>query len=137
MRIINLICLLPVLLMTMTGCQPAVLSGEKPGDKLTAKTLVPDAYPKLAWLNQADSAKDAKAAISQKDYRLLAINLRGAVFPGVDPGQLATVKQRCKHRFLDGMGDVIIDKAHREWWQKGRDYAEAYNRILVAYCLRE
>jgi hypothetical protein len=119
----KLICLL--LLSVFVGCtttdEPTSLTGE-----LAA----------FNWLQQADSGKDAEAAIAKQDYRLLAINLRGVVLPGIAPDQLAQVKQQCKYRFLDGMGDVLTSKEQRQWWKKGKAYAEAYNKIMVGHCFK-
>lgn len=124
-----LLVLMVMLLAGLSGCNTTPSSTSKPAP-LTGELAA------LNWLQQADSSQDAQAAIANKDYRLLAINLRGLVLPGVAKDMLEKVKQRCHHRFLDGMGDVIRSKAHRQWWQKGRAYAQAYNEIMVGHCLK-
>lgn len=91
----------------------------------------------LSWIHYADSDKDSATAIKNKDFRLLALSLRGAILPGIDIEKSDQVKQQCRYRFLTGMGDTIVNKEHRTWWRKGYNYAERYNKIMVKHCFAD
>jgi hypothetical protein len=93
------------------------------------------AIEQLGWLTTADSNKDVKVAIANKDYRLLAISGRGTMLPGIVPEQAKRAKAQCGLHFMPGMGDSITNKEHKKWWQKGRDYATRYNVQMIKYCL--
>ena len=121
MKYKQLLCLLPLL----GGCS----------DTAPKKEQVPDAYPQLAWLNKADAEKDSEAAIKSGDFRLLAIPGRGDMVPGVSVEDKSRILDKCSTKLMEGMGDTIRDPEHRKWWQKARDYAQAYNQKMLKHCL--
>jgi hypothetical protein len=124
-KIGHLLWLAPVLV----GCSSTTPKGQQ-------TSAMTESYPQFNWLQHADSEKDALAAIARKDYRLLAISGRGNMLPGVKPELAEQAKKQCKERFMDGMGDTLRDKEHRKLWKKGRDYAVAYNTIILKSCLK-
>ena len=90
----------------------------------------------LKWLADANPDKDAKSAIAAKDFRLLAISGRGLMLPGITESDKEKAKQQCGIRYMEGMGDVIKDKQYKQWWDKGKQYAQSYNTLVSAYCVK-
>lgn len=110
----------------------------QPNSPATTPAPLPAALPpelaQFNWLLTADAAKDAKQAIANQDYRLLAISGRGSVLPGIAASQAKQVKQQCRYKFMSGMGDVIKGDVQRKWWKKGYQYAKDYNALVLGYC---
>jgi hypothetical protein len=129
MKVIYRLCLTLVVATTLTACQSRQQAP-------VAESLTGD-LAAFNWLQQADSVKDSKAAIAKQDHRLWAVNLRGVALPGIIKEKLEQAKQQCKYRFMPGMGDVLKSKQHRQWWKKGKAYAEAYNKIMIEHCLHK
>jgi hypothetical protein len=134
--LIIVLMLVTSLMLVLCGCNKTevALPPPVPTQPLPAQPLS-EALRKLSWLQHADSIKDARQAIADKDFRLLVIDRRGAVYPGVAKANLTKVKQHCKHRFAQGMSDIIVSAEHKKWLKKGRAYVAAYNQIMVKQCL--
>lgn len=108
----------------------------------SACTVSPKLTGELAvfnWLQHANVEQDIKQAISQQDYRLIAIAGRGKAIPGLSLDIARNAKTRCNSKFVSGLGDNYRSEKNKEeykkWWQKARAYAEAYNQKIIEYCL--
>ncbi|MFC3030923.1 hypothetical protein ACFOEE_00055 [Pseudoalteromonas fenneropenaei] len=88
----------------------------------------------LAWVVNADAAKDVAQAIAKQDFRLLAVAGRGAMVPGVPLEQKDSLIAKCNVRYMQGTSDVLKDKQQREWQQRAIAYAKQYNALLLPFC---
>jgi len=88
----------------------------------------------LAWLDQADARRDARAALEKRDFRLLALPRRSLVIPGIDPQRAKEYELKCGLRVIEGAGDAVHDRAELERLKQARAYAEAYNRVIQTRC---
>ncbi len=132
MKLKLLLCLLPVLV----SCGQSKQADEQAAEEAAATAAnLPEAIKPLAWLATADSDKDAQKAIAAKDYRLMAISGRGLMIPGIAADVAEKAKASCGIQYMDGMGDVIQGPEHKKWYQKGKDYAKAYNAIVAKQCM--
>lgn len=113
------------------------LLGSLMGLTACAATAPVDDNP-LAWLETVDpveqARKQAQDALKQDDLRLLALPRRSLVIPGVDPQLVEDYRRKCGVRLLEGAGDAVRDARQRELLKKARDYATAYNQIILQQC---
>jgi hypothetical protein len=124
--------ILPILIvgMTLSGCQEMA--------PMDVSTLPPEerkAVEALSWLQDADAARDAAEARQQGDLRLLALAVRAPNLPGVPAEATARVERDCGIRYLEGTTDMVRGDNHLKLLQQARDYAAAYNRLMLEACL--
>lgn len=95
------------------------------------------ALQSLAWVENADAARDAHRAIEQGDYRLLVPAGRGQLAPGLDATESTRYRTTCGEKPIPGTTDVIRGDRHLQLLQAAYRYAEAYNRIIVKRCAQQ
>gem|GEM_PF-4211682 len=107
----------------LTSCKPK---------RTDAKSLFPpDHFRKeIAKLQKADVAADVNAAFARMNFRFLQVVGKTGVIPGVK----WTDEMRVRYgvQILDGTGDRIYGKDHRQFKKVARDYAERYNKLMWA-----
>jgi len=119
-----------LIVMTLTGCQGI--------DQIDPSTLTPEereAVEALAWLKQADAARDAAQAIQRGDKRLLAMATRAPNMPGVPAESTSKAKSECGIRYLEGSTDAVLGDAHLKLLQAAQEYASQYNKLMLDACL--
>ena len=89
---------------------------------------------KLQWVQTADAQKDAKAALDQRDFRLMALAQRSTVIPGVDVKQGLKYELRCGIKFVQGVTDVVTSDEHLRLMKLAHSYALKYNAIIKTRC---
>ena len=108
------------------------IAPEAPKTKLTGKLAI------FNWLQTANVKQDVKQAINNQDFRLIAIAGRGKAIPGIPLEQARQGKTACGSKYIGGLGDSYNkDKEYKNWWQKAREYAKAYNQKIIEYCLKQ
>ncbi|MGB5082344.1 MAG: hypothetical protein WBO23_16575 [Burkholderiales bacterium] len=93
-----------------------------------------EAVDLLRWLDAADPVGDSKRAIDQGRPALLTLGGRGASLPGIAAGEQSRLTPRCPMRVLPGATDTVRGDTHLRYLQRARDYAERYNRAMLAFC---
>lgn len=88
----------------------------------------------IAWIENADPEKDAATAINASDGRLFALALRGASVPGVDADDRQKYIDKCGVKFVQGVDDVIRNADDLRYLALAREYALAYNKVVLGYC---
>ncbi len=111
----------------------AALLGSMIGVAACAAPATGDEHP-LAWLEQADAQRDARAALERRDFRLLALPRRSTVIPGVDPQLAPQYELKCGIRLIEGAGDTVRDRRQLELLKKAAEYAAAYNAVIKTRC---
>ena len=86
-------------------------------------------------LDNADPEADALAALEKRDFRFMALTLRGTVIPGVDPTKMRQYELKCGVKFMPNVTDAIRDKEQLKALQKSRDYAAKYNSVIIERCI--
>lgn len=127
------------LLALLFGCVNAqdresitVSDGSPVPTALSARELA--ALKPLAWLEKADPVADARRAIAANNRTLLLAGSRGAAPPGIPPEQRALALRHCPARMLPGVTDTVVGPTHLRYLQKAHDYAQRYNRTMLAVC---
>jgi hypothetical protein len=116
--------------MALTGCQEQ--------DQIDPARLTPqeqEAVQALSWLQQADAQEDAARARQQGDTRLYALATRAPNLPGVPIETAEQAKAACGTRPLPGSTDAVQGEVHLKLLRQARDYAAAYNRLMLENCL--
>jgi hypothetical protein len=93
-----------------------------------------EAVAPLRWLDTADPVADSKRAIDQGRPTLLSLGGRGASLPGMAPELRSQLTRKCPVRVLPGATDMVRGDAHLRYLQRAHDYAERYNRAMLAFC---
>ena len=84
--------------------------------------------------NDANPVADAFAALDKRDFRFMAISLRGTVIPGVDSDKSLQYQLRCGVKYISGVSDAMHSKEELEKVQKILDYASKYNSVIKNSC---
>lgn len=84
--------------------------------------------------NNSDAEADALAALENRDFRFMALALRGTVIPGVDPAKALHYELRCGIKLMPGITDAIRGKKQLEKMKKAHDYASKYNAVIKTRC---
>lgn len=93
-----------------------------------------EAVALLRWLDRADPVADSKRAIDQERPTLLTLGGRGASLPGIAPERQSHLTRKCPVRVLPGATDMVRGDTHLRYLQRAHDYAERYNRAMLAFC---
>jgi len=93
-----------------------------------------EAVALLRWLDAADPLDDSKRAIDQGRPVLLTLGGRGASLPGIASERQSRLTQKCPSRPLPGATDTVRGDTHLRYLRRARDYAERYNRAMLAFC---
>jgi hypothetical protein len=119
-----------VLGVLLTGCQET--------DQIDPASLSPrerEAVSTLSWLQDADAVRDVAQARAAGDTRLYELASRSPTLPGIAAEEAETAKASCGTRSLPGSTDMVQGEVHLKLLQQARDYAAAYNRLMVEDCL--
>ena len=95
-----------------------------------------EAVAHLQWLDNTDPIAEAKRSITEGRPALLTLGGRGAMPPGISAEQQARLGKQCKIEILPGATDMVQGDTHLRYLERARDYAEQYNRAMLAYCSR-
>jgi hypothetical protein len=93
--------------------------------------------PELRRIASSNPAYDFRDAVSRGDFRLVGLKTVGLETPGVQ-----TSAEHLKYtkllgvRIIEGTSDVLSSKEHGELQEKVRQYAAAYNTLVLEH-LRE
>ena len=101
---------------------------------VTDTPALSDAEKSLAWVKDANPTQDAKAALQQGDFRLMALAQRSIVIPGVSDKHREKYEKACGVRMLEGFTDSVRGEAHLELLKKAHSYARQYNEIIRSRC---
>lgn len=85
----------------------------------------------LRWIEKANPATDAEAALKINDHTLLAVRGYTWVIPGTDESKKLEYKTRYGVRLILGTSDTVISEEHLRLIRLATDYAENYNRYLL------
>ena len=113
----RILLVLSFLILGLTGCHHA--------DSI--------AVSQLRWVETADPVADAKAAITQKDFRLKGVYGLTLKVPGIEPDRVEELRRRLGVSPIEGTSDAMEGPEHKHLIDMAYKYAEAYNaRILQA-----
>ncbi len=94
-----------------------------------------EAVSALSWLESADAAQNALAAVAKKQFMLYSDGGRGGALPGIPAEQVDQLRELCGTTVLPGATDVVHGDVHLSYLQKAYAYADAYNRIVAQHCV--
>ena len=102
---------------------------------LVACRVSPDSASvvKLRWLEYADPIVDAQKALASNDYRLVGVYGYVVSIPGVEMAQWLTYQQRYGLRPIEGTSDALEGEEHARLVRKATEYAERYNKHVLAH----
>ena len=100
-----------------------------------SKTVEHYASADLTWLQYADPKADANLAIEKQDFSLLAFAGRVTSFPGID-GESSLLQQQCGYRLLPNTSDALTSKNELSLRKQLFQYAQTYNQLMSAACLK-
>ena len=132
------LALLALLLISLQlACSPLAADKGKSGAGAVPASISPlaDHLAALSWLADANVERDVQAFIARQDYRLLAQAGRGGRIFGLAPALTKQLQARCGLRLLPGSTDAVRDDQHLHLLKKAQRYGEAYNQLMVKYCL--
>ncbi len=86
------------------------------------------------WIDNADPTADAMAALERRDFRFMAMSLRGTVIPGVENSKSLQYELRCGVNFMRGVTDAVRNPEQVKSMQKIHDYAAKYNAVIKTRC---
>lgn len=86
----------------------------------------------LMMLLSSDPVQDARKAIQAGDFRFLAIRGYTEIVPGV-PDFRDRLAKGYGYRVIEGTSDIVSSSTERRLQLGVRDYAEQYNRELLAH----
>ena len=86
------------------------------------------------WIDNADPKADALAALERRDFRFMALSLRGTVIPGVESSKSLQYELRCGVNFMRGITDAVRNPEQVKSMQKIHDYAAKYNAVIKTRC---
>ena len=89
----------------------------------------------LEWVNTANAEADAKAALAQGDFRLMAVPGRGEIIPGIESSKRGAYSLKCGTRIIPGMTDAVRGDSHLKLLQKATEYGAAYNAYIIEQCI--
>ena len=89
----------------------------------------------MDWLNDTNPEADALAALDKRDFRFMALSLRGTVIPGVDSAKTRQYELRCGVNFISGVSDTVRNQEQLKMMQKAHDYAAKYNAVIKERCI--
>ncbi len=118
------------LLLTLAACrngQDMDLSQLDPAERKSLESL--------AWLSDANVARDVQAALDKRDNRLLGMMGRATGLPGVPAELTSRAKAICGIRYVEGSTDVVRGELHLKLLQRAYEYAAAYNRAVLKHCI--
>ena len=84
--------------------------------------------------SNADPEADALAALEKRDFRFMAMPLRGTVIPGIDPSKALQYELRCGIKLMSGVSDAVRSKEQLKKMQQAHDYAAKYNAVIKTGC---
>ena len=84
--------------------------------------------------NKADPEADALTALENRDFRFLAMPLRGTVIPGIDPSKALQYELRCGTKLMSGVSDAVRGQEQLKKMQQAHDYAAKYNAVIKTRC---
>lgn len=87
----------------------------------------------LRWIEKANPATDAEAALERNDHTLLAVQGYTWVIPGTDESKKSEYKTRYGVRVIQGTSDAVISKEHLRLIRLATEYAANYNRHLLRH----
>lgn len=93
----------------------------------------PDPVTQLKWLESANPENDAKKAIKEKDFRLMAVYGYALEIPGVDPKYGIEYKKIYGINPIEGTSDFLISKEHMRLSKLAHEYAAKYNKAVLKY----
>lgn len=87
----------------------------------------------------SDPLLDARNAILEQDFTLLAFSSRAISLPGIDlvKFDLAMLKKHCGYRILPNSGDMLKPGQDLTERKKMRTYATQYNQAVIKACLKK
>lgn len=85
--------------------------------------------------DNADPEADALAALEKRDFRFMALSLRGTVIPGIDPAKTRRYELRCGVIFMQGISDAVRSQEQLEMMKKAHTYATKYNAVIKERCI--
>ena len=92
-----------------------------------------DPGEKLKWIESANPEADAKKAISEKDYRLLAIHGFVLMIPGVNKEDWIEYEQIYGVFPIEGTSDALINEEHARLQNLAFEYGARYNKVILNY----
>ncbi|MCP4075624.1 MAG: hypothetical protein GY744_05520 [Gammaproteobacteria bacterium] len=110
-----------VLLLSINGCVTDSSATHETGHSINLK-------------GGADPEADALAALDKRDFRFMAISLRGTVIPGVDGEKSLQYKLRCGVKYMSGVSDAMHSQQELAKVQEIIDYATKYNAVIKTRC---
>lgn len=90
---------------------------------------------KLYDLKRKNPVSEANSAIDRRDFYLMSyLSGRGGInkVPGLTQQEL--INNRCRYQTIAGFGDAIYGENHLRYRVAMRQYANQFNRIMMAYC---
>ncbi len=84
--------------------------------------------------NILKAEEDALSALDKRDFRFMALSLRGIVIPGVDSAKTLQYELRCGINLMQGVTDAVRTKEQLKMMQQAHDYAAKYNAIIKTRC---
>lgn len=87
---------------------------------------------KMLWVEVADPHADAKLTLEKAMPELIAFAGRGLSYPGLTEKEFALIKTRVTYKVIEGSGDTIYGKMHRNLRRQLKTYAEVYNRRVFS-----
>ena len=124
MRTLLILCV-SLFLICLAGCS----------NKVNTKDRAPADYGELPSLSVDHATEDARKAIRTGDFRLLGMNGFATDLPGVpiDRGEdLRKIGSIYGVRILRGSTDTPADRQHEQLIDNAHQYAEKYNRTILA-----
>ncbi|MBT4078467.1 MAG: hypothetical protein HOM14_10370 [Gammaproteobacteria bacterium] len=110
-----------LLVISMNGC-------------VTDSSATNEASQSGNWIDNADPKADALAALERRDFRFMALSLRGTVIPGVESTKSLQFELRCGVNFMRGVSDAVRNPEQVKSMQKIHDYAAKYNAVIKTRC---
>ena len=110
-----------LLLLSINGCATDSSATYKTGQSVNFK-------------DGANPEADALAALDKRDFRFMAVSLRGTVIPGVDSDKSLQYQLRCGVKYISGVSDAVRTPEELEKVQKILDYASKYNSVIKGSC---
>lgn len=104
---------------------------------ILAFSTAPDddkSYSPAKWQDSLSARDDAETALQHQDYRLMAFAGRGYDIPGIDIEQSQSYAEKCGTRYFEEFSDVIRNQEQLVQMRKARQYATAYNEVILTSC---
>ncbi len=88
----------------------------------------------MRWLYNANATEDANKAITQSDFRYVAVADFSRSLPGINnEEELALLANPNSYRLIEGTSDTPDGHEEDKLNMKAREYAKTYNLVIWEY----